>query len=226
MAAQPQRQQVHLFAHGHGLVEVDRLHSRLDRAGKDFGGDAGQVLGADGGHEPGQEGGDLGGRGGGARVGPGGGGGQFPQSRGGPLVGAVLQESGEEQVAGLEEFHVLVGLVGVVGQELVGLEGQQRGRHDEEFAGAPQVPVGAHVGDELVGDLRQGEFGHVQAAAGDERQQQVEGPFELGQGHGEAGEAARPARPGVLVPGVGLGVGAPPGAGRPGRHLRPRRRGR
>ena len=220
MAAQPQRQQAHLLAHGHGLVQVDRLHARLGRPGQDLGGDAGQVLGADGGHEPGQEGGQLGGRPRRARVGPGGGAGQLPQVRGGPLVGAVLQEPGEEQVAGLEELQVLLGLVGVVGQEPVGLERQQRGRHDEELAGAPQVPVGAHVGDELVGDLGQGELGHVQAAAGDERQQQVEGPLELGQGDGEAGDAPRPARPGGLVPGVrpGSGAGAPDGAGRPDRH--------
>ena len=226
MTAQPQRQQAHLLAHGHALVEVDRLHARLGRPGQDLGGDAGQILGADGGHEPGQEGGQLGGRPRRARVGPGGGAGQLPQSRGGPLVGAVLQEPGEEQVASLEELQVLLGLVGVVGQEPVGLERQQRGRHDEELAGPPQIPIGAHMGDELVGDLRQGELGHIQAPARDERQQQVEGPLELGQGDGEAGDAPRPARSGALVPGVLLDAGAPLGAGCPGRHLRRRRRGR
>ena len=119
-------------------------------------------------------------RGGGSHVG------QLP---GGLLVGPVLQQPCEQEIPRLEEIQVLLLVLGVVWQKAMGLEGQESRCYDEELAGPPQVPIGTHMRDELVGDLGQGELGHVEAAARDQAQKQVEGALELGQGDGETGNA-------------------------------------
>src|SRR6266702_7876311 len=62
-----------------------------------------------------------------------------------------------------------------------GLQVEQGGRDDQEVADLVQVPaVGARrdVGDELVGDLGEGDFGNVELVLGDQREQQVERALE------------------------------------------------
>ena len=98
----------------------------------------------------------------------------------GLLEGPVLQEPGEEQVSGLEELEVEFLFVLIVGQEPVGLEGQERRSHHNELRCAPQVPIRTHVGDEVISHLRQRQLGDVEALTGDEAQEKVEGAFELG----------------------------------------------
>ncbi len=57
---------------------------------------------------------------------------------GGVLEGLVLQQAGEEQVAGLEQRHVFVVVVLVAGQQARGLQVQQRRGDDEELGGLIQ----------------------------------------------------------------------------------------
>ena len=71
-------------------------------------------------------------------------------------------------------------IVLVVGQEAVGLEGQKGGGHHDELRRSPQVPVGTHVSDEVVGHLRQRQLGDIEPLTGDKAQEQVEGALELG----------------------------------------------
>ena len=58
------------------------------------------------------------------------------------LVGAVLQQPGEEQVARLEQREVLLVVDLAARQQPGGLEVEQRGGDDEELGGLAQVPVG------------------------------------------------------------------------------------
>ena len=58
------------------------------------------------------------------------------------LVGAVLQEAGEEQVAGLDEGEVVVVLGSGLRQQPGRLEVQQGRRHEHELGGLRQVPPG------------------------------------------------------------------------------------
>ena len=114
------------------------------------------------------------------------------KSRCGLLEGPVLQEPGEEQVTGLEQLEVGLLLVLVMRQKTVCLESQEGGGHDDELRCAPQVPVRAHMGDEVVGHLGQRQLGDVEPFAGDEAQKQVEGTLELGQRDTESGQPGRP----------------------------------
>jgi len=98
------------------------------------------------------------------------------------LVGLVLQETGEEEVAGLEEFEVEHFLPLFVREESGDLEIEQ-GRGDEEELGdlgkiRPILELGG-VGDELVGDLGQGDLRDVEATLRDQPEQQVEGAGEV-----------------------------------------------
>ena len=107
------------------------------------------------------------------------------------LEGPVLQEPGEEQVTGLEQLEVGLLLVLVMGQKAVRLERQEGRGHDDKLRCAPQVPVRAHVGDEVVGHLGQRQLGNVEPLAGNKAQKQVEGPLELGQRDTESGQPGR-----------------------------------
>ena len=72
----------------------------------------------------------------------------------------------------------------------------------EELAGLVEVPVraaGADVGDELVGDLGEGDLGDVELVLGDQAEQQVEGALEDVEVDLEA--APRPARAADRAPG-------------------------
>ena len=111
------------------------------------------------------------------------------------LVGAVLQQPGEEQVAGLEQAVVAVLDVRLrVGQQPGGLEVEQRGRDDEELRGLVEVRVVAErreVGDEVVRDPVQGQLGDVELVLPDQLQQQVERSGEVVEADGEPRPAPR-----------------------------------
>ena len=100
------------------------------------------------------------------------------------LEGAVLQEPGEEHVPGLDEGEVLVVLRPPLWQQPGGLEVEQGRGDEEELGGLVQVPAAvggllrADVGDELVGDGRDGDLGDVKLVLGDEAEEQVEGTGE------------------------------------------------
>ena len=114
------------------------------------------------------------------------------------LVGLVLQQPGEQQVAGLEQLEVVLVVDVGGGQQPGGLEVEQRGGDDEELAGLVEVQLVAErpqVGDELVGDLRQRDLGDVELVLADQLQQQVERALEVGQPDGEPPAAAVPVTP-------------------------------
>ena len=97
------------------------------------------------------------------------------------LVGAVLQQPGEEQVAGLEQRQVLL-VLDVGGRQQPGRLQVEQGRGDhEELGGLAEVPLAAldvEVGQELVGDLGERDLGDVELVLRDEPEQQVERAFE------------------------------------------------
>ena len=106
--------------------------------------------------------------------------GNLPPGRGHPagqhrrdlLVGAVLQQPGEQQVPGLEQGQVLLVVDLARGQQPGRLEVEQGRRDDQEVAGLIQVPavgLGPDVADELVGDAGQRDLGDVQLVLGDQR---------------------------------------------------------
>ena len=105
--------------------------------------------------------------------------------------GPVLQEPGEEQVTSFEQLEVGLLIILVLGQKAVGLERQESGGHHNELRSASQVPVGAHMGDELISHFRQRQLSDVEPLTRDETQEQVERPLELGQGNLETGETRR-----------------------------------
>ena len=87
---------------------------------------------------------------------PAGAGGQLRQVGGSQLVGAVLEQPREQQIACLQQRQVLF-VVDVGGrQQTGGLQVQQGGRHDEELRRLAEVELvacGAEKGDEIVSDL-------------------------------------------------------------------------
>ena len=119
----------------------------------------------------------------------------------GQLVRPVLQQPGEQQVARLEQREVLL-VLDVAGRQQPGSLQVEQGRgHDEELGRLAEVPLSrpGDVGDELVGDLRQGDFGDVELAPGDQAQQQVERTLEVVQPHPERAVV----EPGAAGPGTG-----------------------
>nr|BFF21992.1 hypothetical protein GCM10025730_55130 [Promicromonospora thailandica] len=129
------------------------------------------------------------------------------------LVGAVLQEPREQQVAGLEQLQVLGVLVHDARQQARGLEVEQGRRNHQELAGHAQVPrlvdlaarrglarraLGlADVRHELVRHDRERHLGDVHLVLRDEREQQVERALEVVQPHLE--RAGRPALLGGIL---------------------------
>ncbi len=101
---------------------------------------------------------------------------------GGLLVRLVLQEAGEEQVAGLQQRQVLL-VLHLGGREQTGrLQVQQGGRDQQELTGLVEIPVVAHgpdVRNELVGHHVQGDLGDIQLVLADQLQQQVERALEV-----------------------------------------------
>ena len=97
------------------------------------------------------------------------------------LVGAVLQQLGEEQVPGFQQGEVLFVLHLAGGQQPGRLQVEQGGRDHQEKACLVQVPslgTGSDIRDELIGHLGQGNLGDVQLVLGDQAEQQVERSFE------------------------------------------------
>ena len=104
------------------------------------------------------------------------------------LVGAVLQEPREEQIAGLEQGEVFLALDLAAWQQARGFQVEQSGRDDEEFGRLAEIPAAAEgpdVRDEIIGDLRQRDLGNVELVLADQLQQQVERAFEVRQAYGE-----------------------------------------
>lgn len=128
------------------------------------------------------------------------------------LVRAVLQQPGEEQVAGLQEREIRLVLHLGHGQQPGRLQVQQCGRDHQELGGLVQVPVRPHGPDvrhEVVGHLGQRDLGDVQLVLGDQLEEEIEGPLEVLEPEGEP--------PATGFPGGLTGTGR---AARPGVNLR------
>ncbi len=112
------------------------------------------------------------------------------------LVGLVLQQPGKEQVTGLQQGEVLHLVIGDRPRQQAGRLEVEQGRGDhQELGGLPEVETGAEAADvrhELVGDLGERDLGDVQLVFGDQGQQQIERPAEVGEldHEGAAGPAA------------------------------------
>ena len=158
----------------------------------------------------------------------------LPEGLGDVLEGAVLQQARKEQVAGLDQGQVLLVLGTDLWEQPGRLEVQECGRDQEELRGLREIPAGLgllgrlDVGDELVGDLGQGNFGDVELVLGDEPDKQVE---RSGKDIEMDLECRRGSPPGDDTPRRGGGDDG--GGRRRGRRdgalthtLRPRRRGR
>ena len=110
------------------------------------------------------------------------------------LVGPVLQQPGEQQVADLEQGEVF-GVVDFTGrQQSRSLEIEQGGGDHQEGGGLVEFQRGPDltgVGDELVGHLVQRDLGDVQTPAEDQLQKKIERPLEVDQLDPEALLGAR-----------------------------------
>ena len=90
------------------------------------------------------------------------------------LERAVLQQPGEEDVAGLDQREVLLVLGAGLRQQPGGLEVEQGRGDEEELRGLREVPsvglgpLGADVRDEVVGDLGERDLGDVELVVGDQ----------------------------------------------------------
>ena len=104
------------------------------------------------------------------------------EHRGDLLERAVLQQPGEQQVAGLQQREVLLVLDVALRQQPGGLEVEQRRGDQQErrrLLEVPDLAAGLDVRDELVGDLRQRHLGDVELVLGDQAEQQVERALEV-----------------------------------------------
>ncbi|CAB4742672.1 unannotated protein [freshwater metagenome] len=104
------------------------------------------------------------------------------------LVGAILQQSGEEQVSGLEEREVLLIFNLAARKQPCRLEVEQGGCDNQEAARLIEIPRNAlctDVADELIGDPMQGKLGYLELVLGDERQEQLERSLEIPDVHRE-----------------------------------------
>ncbi|OEI67225.1 hypothetical protein Cus16_3126 [Curtobacterium sp. ER1/6] len=118
----------------------------------------------------------------------------LPEPLGGLLERPVLQEPGEQQVAGLEQGDVLGVDEFTLRQEPGDLQVEQGRGDDEELAGLVELVGGlrlAHVLDELTGDGAERHLGDVELVLRDQRQQQVERAVEVAQPDPEAGRRGR-----------------------------------
>src|SRR5262245_3882518 len=87
------------------------------------------------------------------------------------LEGLVLKQSGEEQVACLEQGQIFVVVDLASRQQAGGLEVEQGGGDEEKLADLAQIPFRStsfDVGDELVGDPRQRDFSDVELVLSDQ----------------------------------------------------------
>ena len=82
------------------------------------------------------------------------------------LVGAVLQETGEEKVTGLKVRLAGPRLLVHLRKEARCLHVEQRGCDDEELTRARQVGAGVHERDKLVGHLRERNLRDIEFLAG------------------------------------------------------------
>ena len=87
-----------------------------------------------------------------------------------PLEGSVLQQPGEQQVAGFEQGEVFGVVHLALGQQPGGFEVEQGGGDHDELGGLFEIPptgpvlglASLDVGQELVGDNAQRDLGDVE----------------------------------------------------------------
>ena len=95
----------------------------------------------------------------------------FSKNIGNFAVGAVLQQTGEKQVACLQQCNVLFEGFTMLREQACGFEFQQGCGGDQKFAGFVECAFGAfsvegvQVCEELVGDLCERHLGNVEFAA-------------------------------------------------------------
>src|SRR3954454_5421282 len=98
------------------------------------------------------------------------------------LERALVQESSEQQVSGLQQREVLLVINVAAKEQPGGLEVEEGGGDEQEGRRLLEVPATAgrlDVRDELVCDLRQRHLGDVELVFGDQAQQQVERSLEV-----------------------------------------------
>src|SRR5699024_9504751 len=95
------------------------------------------------------------------------------------LIGLVLQEAGEQEVAGLQQLQVGLVVDLAPGNQASSLQIQQRGGDEQELRDLIQIlgrlgqPPG--ISNELVGDLGKRDLRDVQLVRVNQLKQQVEG---------------------------------------------------
>ena len=95
----------------------------------------------------------------------------FGKNIGNFAVGTILQQTGEEQVACLQQCNILFEGFTMLREQACGLEFQQGCGGDQKFAGFVESTFGAlgvegvQVCEELVGDLCERHLGNVEFAA-------------------------------------------------------------
>src|SRR5699024_141796 len=108
------------------------------------------------------------------------------------LIGLVLQEAGEQEVAGLQQLQVGLVVDLAAGNQAGGLQIQQRGSDEQELGDLIQILSGLGqppgISDELVGDLGERDLGDVQLVRMNQLEQQVEGAVEVRERDPEARE--------------------------------------
>ena len=165
------------------MGEVDPGDGPLGRApqvglGQVLGRDAGQQVGGVDGEVVGQP--DLAGHGPGGLLGHG------HEDVGGGGVGPALEQAGQQEVPLLppDQLVVVVGAL-AARQQLLGLELDQNGRHQQELRQLVEVDLVPLLGQdphEPVDDGQQRDVEHVDLVGGDQVQQEVDGALEGGRG--------------------------------------------
>ena len=158
---------------------------------------------------------------------------QLDEQRRDLLVGAVLQQPGEQQVAGLEQARrSSASSTSASGSSRAALRSSSVAamtRNSVVSSRSGVVAERREVRDEVVGDPVQGQLGDVELVLADQLQQQVERAGEVVQPDGEPAPAALPVRPVTTAALVEQGVTGRgprgPAGGRP-RARRRRRPGR
>ena len=104
------------------------------------------------------------------------------QQAGHLLVCAVLKQAREQQVSSFQKGEILLVLDFPAGEQARRLQIQQRRRDHQKTRRFVQIPIrtlGLDIGDELVDYLVQCQFGDLELVFRDQRQQEVEGAFEV-----------------------------------------------
>ena len=104
------------------------------------------------------------------------------QQAGHLLVCAILKQTREQQVSSFQEGEILLVFDFPAGEQARRLQIQQRRRDHQKTRRFVQIPIrtlGLDIGDELVDYLVECQFGDLELVFRDQRQQEVEGAFEV-----------------------------------------------